>query len=97
MSFIEGVIKQYLYFSEESSYSVVKVEIRDTAEAELLHFEPTIVVCGFFPMLELGQVYRFYGKVTEHPKYGVQYSASRFERIMDTSKAGIIDYLASDL
>ncbi|MBN2503782.1 MAG: hypothetical protein JXB20_00390, partial [Bacilli bacterium] len=97
MSFIEGVIKQYLYFSEESSYSVVKVEIRDTAEAELLHFEPTIVVCGFFPMLELGQVYRFYGKVTEHPKYGVQYSASRFERIMDTSKAGIVDYLASDL
>ncbi len=97
MGFLEGTIRQYLFFNEESSYSVIKVEIRDTSESDLLHFEPTIVVCGFFPRLELNQVYRFHGDVAKHPKYGVQYNAARFERIMDSSKTGVVDYLQSDL
>ncbi len=97
MNFLEGTIKQYLFYNEESSYSVIRVEIKDTAENELIHFEPTIVVCGFFPRLEQYQTYKFYGEVTNHPKYGIQYSASRFERIMESTRTGIIDYLSSDL
>jgi len=97
MNFLEGTIKQYLFYNEDSSYSVIRVEIKDTAENELIHFEPTIVVCGFFPRLEQYQTYKFYGEVTDHPKYGIQYSASRFERIMESTRTGIIDYLSSDL
>ncbi|HPJ85517.1 MAG TPA: ATP-dependent RecD-like DNA helicase [Bacillota bacterium] len=97
MGFLDGNIRQYLFYNEENSYSVIKVEIIDTDEPELSHFEPTITICGFFPRLELYQTYRFHGVVSEHQKYGIQYSADRFERIREQTASGIIDYLSSDL
>ncbi|MBU1144899.1 MAG: ATP-dependent RecD-like DNA helicase [Firmicutes bacterium] len=97
MNYIEGLIKQYLFYSDDSSYSVIKVEIIDTNELDLLHFEPTVIVCGFFPRLDALHRYRFFGEVTNHPKYGVQYNANRFERLMEKTREGIIDYLSSDL
>ncbi len=97
MSFIDGNIRQYLFYNEDNSYSVLKVEIIDTDEPELAHYEPTIVICGFFPRLEPYQNYRFYGNLTEHPKYGMQYDASRFERVKEKTASGIIEYLSSDI
>ncbi len=97
MSYIEGELLQVLFYNEDNSYSVVKVEIITTDELELLYKEPTMIVCGFFPRLEKSQKYRFFGKVVNHQKYGKQYDATKFERIMDHSKEGLIDYLSSDL
>ncbi|MFA5005988.1 MAG: ATP-dependent RecD-like DNA helicase [Candidatus Izemoplasmatales bacterium] len=97
MEHVEGVIRQYLFFNEENSYSVLKVELTDTSEKSLAYYEPTIVVCGFFPKLETAVKYRFYGAVTDHPRYGKQYAAERFERIVDNTRAGLVDYLSSGL
>jgi exodeoxyribonuclease V alpha subunit len=97
MRFVEGTIKQTLFYNEDNSYSVFRVDIGSTDEPDLFHHEPTIIVCGFFPRLEMNQTYRFFGEVTDHPKYGIQYNASRFERVMDMTPSGIIDYLSSDL
>ncbi|HRY78252.1 MAG TPA: ATP-dependent RecD-like DNA helicase [Candidatus Izemoplasmatales bacterium] len=97
MNYLEGILKSTLFFNEENGYSVLKVEITDTTENNLLYFEPTIVVCGFFPPLETGVKYRFFGEMKDHPKYGTQYSAVRYERQMDHSRDGLIDYLSSDL
>ncbi len=97
MEHVEGIIKQYLFFNEENAYSVIKVELTDTSEKSLAYYEPTIVVCGFFPKLETQVKYRFYGKVTSHPRFGTQYAAERFERIVDNTRAGLIDYLSSGL
>ena len=97
MEHVEGIIKQYLFYNEENSYSVLKVELTDTSEKSLAYYEPTIVVCGFFPKLETQVKYRFYGKVTSHPRFGTQYAAERFERIVDNTRAGLIDYLSSGL
>jgi len=97
MEHVEGILKQYLFFNEENSYSVVKVELTDTSEKSLAYYEPTIVVCGFFPKLETSVKYRFYGAVKSHPRYGTQYAAERCERIVDNTRAGLVDYLASGL
>lgn len=97
MSYIEGVIQRYLFYSEESSYSVIKLKIVDTDDSDLVHFEPTIIVCGFFPKLENNVNYRFFGEITNHAKYGIQYNASRFERLVDNTYEGLLDYLSSDL
>ncbi|OQX93922.1 MAG: hypothetical protein B6I17_00725 [Tenericutes bacterium 4572_104] len=97
MSYIDGSINRYLFYNEDNSYSVIKIKIIDTDEIELTHYEPTIVVCGFFPKLDKFTNYRFYGNLTNHNKYGVQYNATSFERIMDNTYSGLIDYLSSDL
>jgi exodeoxyribonuclease V alpha subunit len=73
------------------------VEITDTTEKNLLYGEPTIIICGFFPKLETGVRYRFFGELKSHPKFGMQYNAQKYERIMESTKDGIIDYLSSDL
>lgn len=97
MSYIEGSISKYLFYNEDNSYSVIKVKITDTDETELVYFEPTIIVCGFFPKLDQHTNYRFLGNVTNHEKYGVQYLANSFERIIDNTQTGLVDYLSSDL
>ncbi|MDY0011162.1 MAG: ATP-dependent RecD-like DNA helicase [Candidatus Izemoplasmatales bacterium] len=97
MSYVEGNIQRYLFYSEDSSYSVIKVKITDTDDLDVVHFEPTIIVCGFFPKLENSVNYRFYGEVANHPKYGIQYNANRFERMVDNTYEGLLDYLSSDL
>lgn len=97
MSYIEGDIKQTLFYNEENNYSVLKLSIIDTDEREMIYLEPTMIICGFFPPLEKHQRYRFFGTVKQHPKYGIQYDANRFERVMDHSYEGLVDYLSSDL
>ena len=97
MSYIEGSIQRYLFYSDDTSYSVVKLKISDTDDEAIVHYEPTIIVCGFFPKLEHSVNYRFYGEVMNHPKYGVQYNANRFERMVDNTYDGLLDYLSSDL
>ncbi len=97
MNYIEGIIKSYLFYNETNAYSVIKIEITDTNEPELVFYEPTIVVCGFFPKLETSNKYRFYGNMKSHPKYGTQYESNRFEKIMDNTYEGLIDYLSSGI
>ncbi|MDP2425351.1 MAG: ATP-dependent RecD-like DNA helicase [bacterium] len=97
MPYVEGLIRQVLFFAEDSGYSVIKLEITDTTEHSLLYHEPTIVISGFFPRLETQVKYRFSGAFVDHPKYGTQYKATTFERIMDNTIEGIIEYLASGL
>ena len=97
MHFVEGEIQQYLFYNEESSYSVIKIDIHDTDEPTIARYEPTLIICGFFPRLELKQNYRFFGQVTDHPKYGIQFTANRFEQVVERSDRGVIEYLSSDL
>lgn len=97
MSYIDGSIHRYLFYNEDNAYSVIKVKIIDTDETELLHFEPTITICGFFPRLDKGTNYRFFGHLSHHNKYGLQYDATSFESIMDNTYTGLVDYLSSDL
>lgn len=97
MTYVEGAIKRYLFYSEDNSYSVIKIEILDTDDTELIRYEPTIIVCGFFPKLNTHSNYRFIGEVTHHKTYGMQFNAKAFEQVIDKTRDGIVDYLSSDI
>lgn len=97
MTYLEGTIKRYLFYSEENSYSVIKVQINDTNDPELIRYEPTIIVCGFFPKLDTHSQYKFNGEITHHKTYGMQFNAKTFERVVDLTYDGIVDYLSSDI
>jgi exodeoxyribonuclease V alpha subunit len=97
MTFVEGAIKRYLFYSEDNSYSVIKVQIKNTDDPELIRYEPTIIVCGFFPKLDKHSDYKFMGEMTHHKTYGMQFNAKTFERVVDQTYDGIIDYLSSDI
>jgi exodeoxyribonuclease V alpha subunit len=97
MTYVKGTVKRYLFYSEDNSYSVIKVDINDTNDTQLSRYEPTIIVCGFFPKLEVHAEYKFDGEITHHKTYGMQFNAKSFERIIDESYEGIIDYLSSDI
>ncbi len=97
MTYVEGAIKKYLFYSEDNSYSVIKIEINDTDDPELIRYEPTMIVCGFFPKLDTHSNYKFHGEVTHHKTYGIQFNAKTFERLIDETYEGIIDYLSSDM
>src|SRR5699024_4469522 len=40
--------------------------------------------------------YRFYGGLTEHPKYGVQFLAQRYEEEKPKSEGALVEYFSSD-
>jgi len=94
---IEGEVRQTLFYNEENHYAVIKVSIIDTDCKEIIYGEPTMTICGFFPRFDKEERVRFFGNLKEHPKYGLQFDADRFERSFDYSKEGLIDYLSSDL
>lgn len=97
MSFIEGELTKYIFYSEDTSYSVLKIDVSNTNDPELIRFEPTLTVCGFFPKLKEHMKYKFIGELTYHKTYGIQFNAKQFELIIDENYEGIIDYLSSDI
>lgn len=97
MTYVQGPIKRYIFYSEDNAYSIIKIGIEDTNDPELVRYEPTIIVCGFFPKLEIHTTYRFNGELTQHQTYGLQFNAKSFERVIDETYDGVIDYLSSDM
>lgn len=56
--------------------------------------EPEIIVTGTMADIAEGEDYTFWGELTQHPKYGEQLKASRYERAKPTS-SGLIKYFSS--
>lgn len=85
---------QAIYFSNASNYyKVILVEVEET-NAE--HTENNIVITGNFGRIQEGGSYQFFGSLTNHPKYGVQFTATRYEMSQPTSSKALISYLSSD-
>ena len=66
-----------IYFSNPSNfYKVMLIEVEET-NAD--YSENNIVITGNFGRVQEGATYQFTGKFTNHPKYGVQFQADRYE------------------
>ncbi|WP_273850898.1 SF1B family DNA helicase RecD2 [Guptibacillus spartinae] len=92
--YIKGRPIQMIFFNEDSLYGVARLRISDTNEA---YDEKEVVVNGMIPRLLEDETYIFYGRFTDHPRYGKQYAVESFERQMPESKPGLVQYLSSDL
>ncbi|XJS09788.1 ATP-dependent RecD-like DNA helicase [Aerococcaceae bacterium WGS1372] len=84
-----------IYFENPSNfYKVIRVSV-DSDESDLL-ITDEIVMTGQFATLHLNTEYQFFGKLTNHPKYGEQFAVNRYQQQAPTSFDGLIDYLSSD-
>ena len=73
---IKGTVDTILFQNTDNFYTVLKV---DTIESnEKFDSMPTVV--GFLPNVVEGDVYTFKGQVVQHPRYGKQLKAERFEK-----------------
>lgn len=92
--FIKGTILSTIFHNADNLFSVVRLLVKDT---NTNWDERDIVVTGYFPALHEEEVYLFYGKMKEHPKFGQQFHAERFQKEMPQSREGVISYLSGEL
>ncbi|WP_377888364.1 ATP-dependent RecD-like DNA helicase [Alkalihalobacillus sp. R86527] len=92
--YIKGRLIQMIFFNEESLYGVARLRIDATNEN---YDEREVVVNGMIPRLLEDETYVFYGRFTDHPRYGKQYAIESFERKLPESRSGLVQYLSSDL
>lgn len=96
MSYVKGEVTYRVFFNEMNRYSVYKVDIEDTDENPL-KFYKTCTITGYFEGLDIGSTFIFKGKLIESKKYGFTFQADTFERVLPTSREGIIEFLSGDL
>ncbi len=98
MNYIQGVVKAIIYYNNENSYNIIKVKITDSNEdLNIFMYDDYITITGYFPQPLRGEEFKFFGEFKDNPKYGTQYVVKNFEKLSDTSIAGLIEYLSSDL
>lgn len=93
-SFIRGTVVQEIFYNEENWYGVIRLKIEESSEQVK---EPEVVVVGNFPRPHEEEIFTFYGEWKNHPRFGVQYAAARYEREAPKTRAGVERYLASGL
>lgn len=91
--YIVGGVKAIFFQNPSNFYKVLLIQVTETNSD---YKEQEVVVTGNFGQIQEEEVYRFYGKLVDHPKFGMQFTSSRYHQEKPTSAEGIIAYLASD-
>lgn len=91
--YIVGGVKAIFFQNPSNFYKVLLIQVTETNSE---YKEQEVVVTGNFGQIQEEEVYRFYGKLVDHPKFGVQFTSSRYHQEKPTSAEGIIAYLSSD-
>lgn len=92
--YMKGTVMSTIFHNPDNLFSVVRLLVKET---NTTWDEKDIIVTGVFPKLHEQEVYMFYGKITEHAKFGEQFKAEKFRKEMPQTKAGIIQYLSGEL
>lgn len=93
-SYIKGRLIHEIFHNPENLYSVCKIKVLETKETLS---EQEITVVGYFPPLHEEEMYTFWGELTQHPRFGLQYRVEQFRKELPQGKEGLIQYLSSDL
>jgi len=100
MEFVQGKVKIIVFHSEENSFTILKIKVTDSSDKlNLFIMDDTdyLTVTGYFPVPMRGEEIKFFGEFKDHPRYGTQYVVRNYEKLSETSIAGLIEYLSSDL
>lgn len=84
---VTGSIKSYLFYNEENSYSIAKIEQEEDLKI--------ITIVGYFPRLSDDVLYEFTGQWVTHSTYGKQFRVESFKQLEIQSKVGLVNYLSS--
>ncbi len=89
LSSLTGVIERITYHSEESGYTVARLNTGNVKQLT------TIV--GSFANIQAGQTLQLQGVWTEHPQYGSQFQVVKYQETKPATLTGIEKYLGSGL
>lgn len=96
-SYIRGNIRE-VFYKTDKGFMVGIFKIRETNDKELEDYvNRTITFSGNFHELLNDSEYKFYGEVTNHPKYGFQYKVTYYEKLIPEEKNSIITFLSSGI
>jgi len=93
-NYIKGELVHTIFSNPTEHFSIAKIKIIETNEA---YEEEEIVAKGYFSELTLGETYIFYGELTDHKRFGLQYDVKHYKRYLPDTKEGLVAYLSSDL
>ena len=95
--YIKGIYKQSI-FKSDKGYVIGLFRVLETNMPDMLEYvNKTITFTGYFADLIENDKYIFYGNLVDHPKYGLQFSVSEYERVKPSDREGIIEFLSSSL
>lgn len=92
--YIKGRPIVTIFHNEQNLYTVLRIRVDESNEAGV---NKDAVVTGYFPRLYEEESYIFYGKFTDHPKYGPQFQVDHFRKDLPKTKQGVVQYLSSEL
>ena len=95
--YIKGHYQRSIY-QNSNGYHIGLFKVRETNSPELTPFlDKTITFTGYFHELNDMDTYLFFGQMGEHPKYGLQFSVTSYERCKPEEKDAIVEFLTSGL
>lgn len=86
---IEGIVERVTFQSEETGYTVLKLQVPKSADLA--------TVVGELPPMYAGESIRLKGIWLNHPKYGFQFKAQSCEKLLPATVTGLQKYLASGM
>ena len=96
-TYIKGNYHKSIYQTSQG-YNIGTFKVMDTNDKQLIDYiGKTITFTGYFHELNNIDTYLFYGKLVEHPKYGLQFEVENYERCLPEAKDSIIEFLTSGL
>lgn len=97
MNYVKGIYKKSI-FKSDKGYIIGLLKLEET-DSEVMkdYIGKTITFTGYFSILDEGDSYTFRGEEKDHPRYGLQFNVTSFEKMKPTDKDGVIAFLASDL
>lgn len=96
-SYIRGNVRE-VFYKTDKGFMVGIFKIRETNDKELERYvNRTITFSGNFHELINDSEYKFYGDVTNHPKYGFQYKVTYYEKLIPEEKNSIVTFLSSGI
>lgn len=90
--FFSGTVDRIIFENTSNFFKILSLEIEDT-DSNFEDFD--IIITGTIADIMEGESYTFWGELTQHPKYGEQLRATRYERSKPTS-SGLVKYFSSE-
>ena len=94
--YIKGHVSKII-FQGDSGYVVGIFRIKDGFGMYESLSNSSISFTGYFHELNLDDNYEFYGSIVNHPKYGEQFSVTKYDRVKPEEKDSIIEFLSGGL
>ena len=92
--FMKGKPIVTIFHNEQNLYTVLRIRVEETNES---YEDKEAVITGYFPKIHEQENYIFYGEMKDHPKFGLQFQATHFRKDIPHTKAGVVNYLSSEL